>query len=153
MDHQKGAWLHSLSAAAYCAHKTPWCGKSSMLWCSVDKSSHSRLIWTRPECWWRSLTQLLKPPGPVLSNYVTGTLFCSRWTTCANACCSSFSTQNFCDITAWFSAVRFSPVQPTLGEVMNTEGFCESWNVSCISVCSSLPISACMWNISTWSTK
>jgi len=36
---------------------------------------------------------------------------------------------------------------------MNTEGFPESWNFSCISVRSSLPISANMWNISTWSAK
>jgi len=36
---------------------------------------------------------------------------------------------------------------------MNTEGFRESWNLSCISVRSSLPISAYMWNISACSAK
>jgi len=45
------------------------------------------------------------------------------------------------------------PVPPTLGVVINTEGFRESWNLSCLSVSSSLPISAYMWNISTLSTK
>jgi len=36
---------------------------------------------------------------------------------------------------------------------MNTERFGKSWNWSRISVRSSLPISAYMWNISTWSAK
>jgi len=36
---------------------------------------------------------------------------------------------------------------------MNTDRFCECWNLSCISVCSSLPISAYKWKISTWSEK
>jgi len=36
---------------------------------------------------------------------------------------------------------------------MNTQGFCESWNLSCISRRSSLPNSAYMWNVSTWSAR
>jgi hypothetical protein len=40
-----------------------------------------------------------------------------------------------------------------VGVVMNTEGFRESWNLSCISLRSSLPILANRWNISTLSAK
>jgi len=36
---------------------------------------------------------------------------------------------------------------------MNMEGFCESWNLSCISVCLALPILAYIWNISTLSAE
>jgi len=111
------------------------------------------LIRATPECCWRSPARSLSSPGPVFSNHVCGTRFCPSRTTCANACHCSFNTQHFWVITAWFAAVRFRPVQPTLGVVMNTEGSRESWNLSCISVCSSLPISAYMWNISTWSAK
>jgi len=45
------------------------------------------------------------------------------------------------------------PVPPTLGVATNWSGFHGSWNMSCITVHSSLLISAYMWNISTWSTK
>jgi len=111
------------------------------------------LICATPESWWRSLVRLSWPPGSVFSNQVRGSRVCPSRTSCANACCCSFNTQNVWVITAWFAAVRFGPVPPTLGVVTNTEGFRESWNLSCISVCSSLPISAYMWNISTLSGK
>jgi hypothetical protein len=83
-------------------------------------------IWSTPESWWRSLAQLSQPPGPIFSNHVCDTLFCPNWTTRANACRCSFSTHDFCVITAWFDAVRFTPVPPTLGVVTNTKGFHES---------------------------
>jgi len=55
--------------------------------------------------------------------------------------------------TARFAAVRFRSVTPTLCVVSNAEGFRKSWNLSYISKCSSLLISAYMWNVSTWSKK
>jgi len=109
-------------------------------------------ICATPLCWCRSLTWVSWPPGPVCSNYVCGTLFYPSRTSCANAFHSSFDTQNFWVITAWFAAVTFRPVPPTVGVVTHSEEFCESWNLSCISVCSSFPISVYMCNISTWST-
>jgi len=84
---------------------------------------------------------------------VCGTRFYPSRTTLANACSCSFITQNCWVITALFAAVRFRPVPPSLGVVTNTEGFREFWNLSCISVHSSLPISVYTWNISIWSAK
>ena len=63
------------------------------------------------------------------------------------------NTQNICVITAWCAAVRLRPVPATLVVVTNTELFGESWNLSCISLRSSLPISAYMWTICKWSVK
>jgi len=73
--------------------------------------------------------------------------------TCANACRCSFNPLKFGVITTWFAAVRFRTVTPTSGVVTNTEGFRESWNLSGISVHSSLTISSYMWNISTLATN
>lgn len=56
-------------------------------------------------------------------------------------------------VTLRFVVVNFWPILPTLGEVKSTEGFCELWKLSCISVHSSLPVSAYMWNILTWSAR
>ena len=69
----------------------------------------------------------------MFSSQVCGTLFYHSRTTHANAWCCPFNTKNFWVITAWFAAVRLRPVPPTLGVVTNTEGFGESWNLSCIS--------------------
>jgi len=80
-------------------------------------------------------------------------LFCRSRTTHANACRSSFNSQNCGVITAGFPAETLRPVTPSLGVVTNTEGFCQWWNLSCISVGSSLPISGYMWNIATRSAK
>jgi len=85
--------------------------------------------------------------------YVCCTWFCRSQITHPNTCRGSFNTQNFWVNTAWFAAERFKLVLPTLVVVTNTEGFCESWKLSSISVRSSLPISAYMWNISTVSAK
>ena len=102
------------------------------------------LIWATPERLWRSLALLSQPLGPVFSGHVCGDLFGPRQTTRANPSCCSFNTQNLWVLTAWFAAVRLRPIPPTLGVVTNTEGFSESWNLSCISVHSSLPIFAYM---------
>jgi len=111
------------------------------------------LIWAGPEYSWRSLAMLSLPPGPVFSNHGCGTRFCPSCTTRANVCRCSFNTQNFWVINSWSAAVKYRPVPPTLGVVTNTEGFRESRILRCISVHSSLPITAYMWNISTWSAK
>jgi len=100
------------------------------------------LIFTTLESWWRSLAQYPIPLSPVFNSHVWGTLFNLNQTTHANAWHCSFYSQSFCDITAWFAAVRFRSVPPTLGVVTNTDGFGESWKLSRISVRSSLPISA-----------
>jgi len=110
-------------------------------------------ICATPECWWRSLALSSKTRGPIFCNQVWRTLICHSRTTCANACRCSFNTQHFRVITAWFPAVRFRPVLPALGVIMNSEGFGKSWNLSFISLRSSLPISAYRWNMATWSAN
>jgi len=59
-----------------------------------------------------------------------------------NPCIGLAHTQNSWVNTTSFAAVRLKPVSPTLGVVTNIEGFSESWNFSCISVYSFIPISA-----------
>jgi hypothetical protein len=85
-------------------------------------------ICATPVCWWRSIGWLSLPQGPVFSNLENGTRFCSSWIPCANDCHWSVNTHNFSVITAWVAAVRLTPGPPSLGVVMNTNGFCESWN-------------------------
>jgi len=105
------------------------------------------------ECWWWRLTQLSYSPGVIFSNGECGTLYYPSWATHGNAWHSVWNTQNFCAMTVGFAAVRFMSVPSSLGVVTNTEGFCQSWNLSCISACSLLPISTSMWNIPTWSAE
>jgi len=93
------------------------------------------------------------PTGPRFRNDVGGIQFWPSRTTRAPAWHCSFSTQNFCVITTWSAVIRFGPVLDTLGVVTNTERFHESWNLCCISVGSSSPISVYKCNISTVSAK
>jgi len=147
--HQTATCLHSLSATSYGPHKTPELGKSLSSWCLVHSSSHEGLLFA----------QLQHGDGDHWRGYhshqdqysvtMCGTVFCPCQTTRANASHCLFNTQNFWVITAWYAAVRFRPVPPTLSIAMSKEGFHESWNLSCISVHSSLPITVYMWNIST----
>ena len=105
-------------------------------------------IWQRfgsdldPDPEWRSGT--IANTCHVFNSHVGGTLVCPSLITRANAFRCSFNTQNFWVITTWFAAVRLRPVPPTLRVVTNTERFGESWNLSCISVGSWLPISTYM---------
>jgi len=108
---------------------------------------------TIPECWWWSPAPSWESPGHVFSNHACRTLCCPSQITPANAYHCSFNTANFWVPMAWFGAVRFRPLPPTLGVVINSEGFHEFWKVIRISVHSSLPISAYMWNIPTWCTQ
>lgn len=93
---------------------------------------HGTVISPTPECRCRLFTYLLEPGGLMFSNYNRGTLICPIWMPCTNTSYCSFNTQNFCEITTWFTAVRFRPHPPTLGAVSNTEGFHVSWNWSWI---------------------
>jgi len=111
------------------------------------------LICTTLESWWRSLARWSYAPGPLCSDHDGWPQFCASQTTRVNACHCSLNPQNLWVITAWSAVVWFRPLPPTLGLVINTEGFCESWKLSCISVCSWLPISEYIWNMSTWSAK
>jgi len=111
------------------------------------------IIRATQEHWWRSLTQCQWQPWPVFSKHVSGTLFCPSRTTGANPCHCLINTHNIWLITAQYAAVRFRPIMPSLGAVTNPNGWHQSCNLSCISVSSSLPICACMWNLATWSAE
>jgi len=111
------------------------------------------LISLNAEWWWRSFRWLWEPPESVFSIQVCGTRFWLSRTTCANAWHCIFTTQNIRVINRYFAVVRCRLALPTMGIVTNTEGFRESWNLSCISVHSSMPFSAYMRNVSTRSAK
>jgi len=111
------------------------------------------LNWAAPESWCKSLVRLWQLPGHKFCKHLWQCLFCPSWATRANACCFPLHTQIVRENTAWFAVLRYRLVLPTLGVVTNTEECHEPWNMSCISVCLSLPMSAYMWKISTWSTK
>ena len=137
-----------------------WSSQGPRIWYSMNVLMFGRLIkpgrillWATPDCWWSSLVQLSLPSGPVLPTNVNGKHFCHSQTTCAKSCCFSFNTQNIWGITSSFGIVRFRPVLPTFGVDMNRRGFCETCNLSYISVSSLRPILENMWNISTRPAK
>jgi len=154
MVHQTATCLHSPSAASYDPHQPPESDPLSTSWCSVDSSSLAGLSFAPLQRIGGDHSRSYRSHQDLYSvnmRVVLGFALASQLVQIACHC--SFNLPNFLVITAQFASVRFWPISPTLGMVLNTEGFRESWNLSCISGRSSLPILAYTWKISTWSAK
>jgi len=154
MIHQITICLHTLPSSSDSPHETPESSQSLMLLCSVHTLSHT----------WLSFAPFNNVDGD--QSHVYHSHHDPYSVTISVVLCVALSRQ-LVPITdaahsitriselllKRFAAIRYRPVPSTLGVVKNAEGFCESWNLSCISVRSALSMSTCIFNIFMWSSK